>query len=204
LSVLCERLMKRVHSGFCHGSTMSQTVVIHVEKPITSVNLLDEDGGGAATPPAEVRAAGMLKLQKENLTQVCRALQDAVDRINEFEKNLFERNKEQIAKLSVEIARKILVQKIQEGDYEIESIVKETLNNAPTHDDVVVHLNPEDLIQCQKAQQDDTTGTLAGIKFVADSKIGRAECLLESPKGIIKSLIEEHMEQIVKALEKAG
>jgi len=179
-------------------------VVIHVEKPITSVNLLDEDSGGAAAPSAETRAADMLKLQKENLTQVCRALQDAVDRINEFQKNLFERNKEQIAKLSVEIARKILLQKVQEGDYEIESIVEEALKNAPTSQDLVVHLNPEDLVQCQKALQDDAADTLAGIKFVADSNVGRAECVVESPKGIIESLINEHLERIGKALEKAG
>ena len=67
-----------------------------------------------------------------------------------------------------------------------------------------MHLNPEDLVECQKALQDDAAGTLAGIKFVADSNIGRAECLLESPKGVIESLIEAHLERIGKALEKAG
>jgi flagellar biosynthesis/type III secretory pathway protein FliH len=183
---------------------MSQTVVIHVERPVTSVNLLDEDGAGAAAPSAEAGASEKLKLQKENLTHVCGALKDAVNRINEFEKNLFERNKEQIARLSVEIARKILVQKIQEGEYKIDSIVKEALKNAPTHHDVVVHLNPEDLVEYQKAAQKDDADALAGIEFVADSNIGRAECLLESPKGIIESLIDEHLEQIGNALQKVG
>ena len=141
---------------------------------------------------------------KESLAQVCQMLQDTVDKINDFQKNIFEKNTEQIAKLSVEIARKILVQKIQEGDYEIETIVKEALKNAPTHQDVVVHLNPEDHAQCQKALQADAADTLAGIKFVADSNVGRAECRLESPKGIIESLIDENLERIGKALEEAG
>ena len=96
-----------------------------------------------------------------------------------------------------------MAQEVQEGDYEIESIVKEALKNAPTRQDVVVHLNPEDLVQCQKVQQEDSTGALSGIKFVADPKIGRAQCLLETPKGIIESVIDEHLEQIGKALEKA-
>lgn len=178
-------------------------VVIHLEKPITSVNLLCEDGGETAAP-AEAKASDMLKTQRENLTKVYQALQNAVDRVNEFQKNMFERSKEQIAKLSVEIARKILMQKVQKGDYEIESIIEEALKNAPTRQDVVVHLNPEDLVQYQKAQQDDATGTLADIKFVADSNVGRAECVVESPKGIIESLINEHLERIGKALEKAG
>jgi flagellar biosynthesis/type III secretory pathway protein FliH len=135
--------------------------------------------------------------------QICQALQDAINKVNELQENLFNEHKEQIAKLSVEIARKILVQKVQEKDYEIESIVKEALKNAPTRQDVVVHLNPEDLIQCQKLQQDDTAGTLAGVKFVSDPNIGRAECLLETPKGMIESFINEHLEQIDQALKKA-
>jgi len=94
------------------------------------------------------------------------------------------------------------VQKVQNGDYETESIVKEALKNSPTRQDVVVHLNPEDFVQCQKAQQDEPTGALAGIKFVSDPNIGRAECLVESSKGIIESLIDEHLERIGKALKK--
>lgn len=196
--------MKKGHLDFCHGSKMLSTVTIHFEKPICSVNLMDETVEDPAMPSAEAKAGESLKVQKESLAQVCQALQDAVDKITAFQKNIFERSKEQIAKLSVEIARKILMQKVQEGDYEIESIVQEALKKAPTRQDVVVHLNPEDLVECQKALQDDAAGTPAGIKFVSDSNIGRAECLLESPKGVIESLIEAHLERIGKALEKAG
>ena len=47
------------------------------------------------------------------------------------------------------------------------------------------------------------TRKFVGIKFVSDSNIGRAECLIETPKGIVESLIEKNLEQISKALEKA-
>jgi len=123
--------------------------------------------------------------------------------LNEFYDKVFVEHKEEIAKLSVEIARKILMQKVEDGDYEIESIVKEALKNAPTHQDLVVHLNPEDLAECQKVQKEEPESDLAGVKFVSDPKIGRAECLLESPKGIIESLINEHLERVGKALTKA-
>ena len=93
---------------------------------------------------------------------------------------------------------------MENGDYEIESIIKEALKNAPSSQDVKVHLNPEDLETCQKAQQGEPGGVLAGIKLIPDPNIGRAECLLESPKGIIKSLIDDNLERIGKALEKAN
>ena len=181
---------------------MPRTVTIRLEEPITSAKLLNGATGDATATSAEGKEAELLRVQKE-MAQVCQALQDAVNKVNEFQENLFKEHKEQIAKLSVEIARKILVQKVQEKDYEIETIIEEALKNAPTRQDVVVHLNPEDLVQCQKVQQDDATGTLAGVKFVSDPNIGRAECLLETPKGIIESLIDERLERIGKALKTA-
>ena len=127
-----------------------------------------------------------------------------VAKLNESCEGIFREHQGEIARLSLEIARKILLQKVNDGDYEIESIVKEALGHAPSRHDLVVHLNPDDLTQCLKAQQDPERGVgLAGIEFVADANIGRAECLIESPKGIIKSLIDEHLERIGKALRKA-
>ena len=66
----------------------------------------------------------------------------------------------------------------------------------------MVHLNPEDLAGLQKANQDDGGNSFSGIKFVGDTNIGRAECLVASDKGIVESLIAEQLEQIGKALEK--
>jgi flagellar biosynthesis/type III secretory pathway protein FliH len=67
-----------------------------------------------------------------------------------------------------------------------------------------VHLNPEDLARCRRAQQENEQGgDLVGIKLVPDPNVGRAECVVESPKGIVKSLIDENLERIAKALRKA-
>jgi flagellar biosynthesis/type III secretory pathway protein FliH len=68
---------------------------------------------------------------------------------------------------------------------------------------VNVYLNPTDLEQCQKALENEQNGNLTGIKFVSDPNIGRAECLVKSPKGNVHSLIEEHLEQIGETLKKA-
>ncbi|MHC4460009.1 MAG: FliH/SctL family protein [Planctomycetota bacterium] len=184
---------------------MSQTVTIQFEKAIDSAKLLNGAAGDVTTASAEAKQTELPGLQKEGLAQVCQALQDAVNKVNEFQEKLLKEHKEEIAKLSVEIARKILVQKIQEKDYSIEPIIEEALKNAPTRQDVVVHLNPEDLVEYQKVPQDDpaSSRTLADVKFVSDPHIGRAECLLETPKGIIESLIEERLERISKALETA-
>ena len=186
---------------------MLRKLTVHLERPVTSVSILDDCSSNAESSVAgsmntEQIRLGDLKAQKSLYSDVCRTLQDLTAKLNQFYDQIFAEQKEEIARLSVEIARRVLMQKVQDGDYKIETIVKEILKNAPTHRDIVVHLNPEDLTDCQKAQQDDSDNTLAGIKLVADVNIGRAECVLESPKGIIKSLIDEHLEQIGKALKK--
>jgi len=185
---------------------MSQTLTINLEKPIGSVKISDS----STLPSCESKKADAgqiatqdLQAQKAVFSQACQALNVAIAKLNQFYDELFAGHREEIARLSIEIARKVLMKKVQDGDYEIESIIKEALKNAPTRQDVVVHLNPEDHILCQKAQQDEPNGALAGIKFISDPNIGRAECLLETPKGIVESLIDEHLERIGKALKKA-
>ena len=177
---------------------MSQNLTVHLEKPIVSVRILDDSAKKSLITDYTEKNEELKSLESAKS-----AIKNVVDKLNQFYDTLFAEHKEEIARLSVEIARKILMQKVQNGDYEIESIVKEALENAPTRQDVVVHLNPQDHLLCQKAQQDEPNGSFAGIKFVSDQNIGRAECLLETPKGIIESLIEEHLERIGKALKTA-
>ncbi len=192
---------------------MPGTVTVNLAKPIESVRVLDDYRGnvessvtGAMNPATDaerVKLAEDLRTQKNSYSEACLTLQGVASKLNQFYDDVFAGHKEEIAGLSVEIARKILMQKVEDGDYEIKSIVMEALKSAPGHQDLVVHLNSLDLAACRKVQQDDEGGELAGVKLVADQDIGRAECLIESPKGMIKSLIEEHLDQIGKALKKA-
>jgi flagellar biosynthesis/type III secretory pathway protein FliH len=194
---------------------MSQILKVNLNKPIVSARFLDEhvDGDVSRLSDSDRRdsEAGTVEIlqqeldaQKSVFLQVCQTLNDVISKLNQFYDKIFAERREEIARLSIEIARKILMQKVKDGDYEIGSIIKEALSKAPANQDVIVHLNPDDLEKCRKAQQGKPGGTLSGIKFISDPNVGRAECVLESPKGIIKSLIDENLGRIGKALEKAN
>lgn len=202
---------------------MSGTFTINLAKPVTSVRILTAENPDQVRPEQESQLSSAtstdlavsvmqdLEKQRAETVQLYRVLSSLVDELNRFYDELLARYKEEIAKLSVEIARKILMQKVRKGDYQIEAIVKEALRNAPVHQDVEVHLNPADLAQLHKLQRchtgvtgkDDSGSVLLGVEFIADSNIGPAECLVETPKGIVKSLIDEHLARISEALEKA-
>ena len=190
---------------------MSDYITVRLSRPIASVHVLDDCPASVGDSQAVVRSdlsqesSPDLEAHKAKLSQACQALISAAAKLDEFYGKLFVEHKEEIAKLSVEIARRILAQKVENGDYEIHSIIQEALQNAPSRHDVIVHLNPEDYAQCQKAlHQEGQDGALDGIQFVSDWSVGRAECLLETPNGIIKSLINENLERIGRALQKAS
>ena len=203
---------------------MSETVVINLDKPLKSATVVNNHTeqpfsmdsqdiaagngqapcGDATDITSQMSSAALrdLENQKAQIDRLCRTLNAVISELNRCCEQAIAQHSEQIAKLSVEIARKILMQKVRDKDYEIETIVKEALKNAPSHNDIVVHLNPDDLAQCQKLQDANPDSTLADIKFVADPKIEPAECLVETPKGIIKSFIQEHLARIEEALAK--
>lgn len=182
-------------------------ITINLSRPVKSAYVLNDSCGfpvGGQIEPNAVReqiSTAELDAQKAVFIKAAHLLNGMIEKLNDFCDKMFAAHKEEIAHLSVEIARKILMHKVENGDYEIESIVKKSLENAPGREELVVHLHPDDLAQCLRAQENEPNGALAGIKLVSDSNISRAECLLESPKGIVKSLIDENLERVAVALK---
>ena len=191
----------------------SGAVKVSLPKPIKAARIVqdsteqsantssDETHTNANTSAEHIRTMHELETKKAQLCQLLSALQEAINKLDQFYMTALSAHKEQIAKLSLEIARKVLIRKVEEGDYKIESIIEEALKNAPTRQDVVIHLNPEDFAKCQEYQQNNPAGALSDIKFVSDPSIKPAGCLLKTPKGVIESSIEGHLEQIEKALK---
>jgi len=193
-----------------------QTITINMERPIASVTLQNASGKTPqgqkknnisttqtnTTSEQNDRQEQSADGQVQNLNQLCLALQDAIRDLKNIQQNTIKEHKNQIAKFSLEIARKVLMQKINKGDYQIESIIEQTLESAPTAENAIVHLNPQDLELLQKTQKENQNSNLKDIKLVSDKKISRAQCLIETPKGTVEAVIEDHLEKISKALEK--
>jgi flagellar biosynthesis/type III secretory pathway protein FliH len=206
-----------------NNTTMVETFKLNLDKPIQIVSIVNAQTGPATEniqsdsydkieSDSNTEKEMALKMQqyafmqdiemrKAEVEALCQALSSIIKELNKFFDEAVSIHREEIAALAVEIAGKILFERIEKGQYDIESIVKETLNNTPTHQDVVVHLNPEDAALCQKLQQDDKGCVFVGVQLVADPDIGRAQCRVETPKGIIKYIIDEHLEKISKALK---
>jgi len=140
--------------------------------------------------------------QQEKLALLLETVNGILGSLHDLHEQMLVHHRTQIAKLAVEIARRILMHKVGKGDYEIQAIVEEALKQAPASENIVVRLHPEDLSACQTLQSQVPHSPFAELVLTADWSLGRGECLVETPKGIVRSSIEQHLERISEALQR--
>ncbi|MCU0916321.1 MAG: flagellar assembly protein FliH [Planctomycetes bacterium] len=192
---------------------MLQMPTVSLKRPIFRVGVIsaapgrtESDETPPATPcapPAEDKTRQLeAQTQQAETAQLMGMLQGLAENLQTQYDQTLTHNRTEIARLAVEIARKILRTRTDKGDYEIQAVIEEALKRSPTRQDIVVRLNPEDLPRCQQLQQEAPQGAFGEIEFTADWSIGRGECLVETSKGVIRSFIDEHLDRIAEALEK--
>jgi flagellar biosynthesis/type III secretory pathway protein FliH len=199
---------------------MSSQLVATIDRPIKSAVLVNDcscdaalhEGGSSSDAQAldpQVRAAmqesmDQLQHQLELFTQANETLNALTTRLKGYSSEMLGRHKEEIAQLSVEIARRVLAQRIENGDYDVEAIIKEAIGDNLIEGELSVHLNPEDLALLESARRESgQDGQPENVKLVADASVGRAECMVKTPKGTIESRIDQKLDQISGALKKA-
>ena len=197
---------------------MGTPLTVKLGRPIRAVHVVEPGrrmaGSGAhdGVGPKDATDRAMADLQRQRaeveqqqrqLAQTCQVLDDLACKVTRFYEEMVATHRTEIARLAVEIARRVLAQKVRQGDYEVEAIIQEALEKAPAKQGVTVHVSPQDWETCQRLQQERPDSPWACLTFMADPGIGQAECLVETPRGVVKSVIEEHLEKIQAALEKA-
>ncbi len=144
-----------------------------------------------------------LERQKKELAQLCQTVSTLAGKLDHLYEQTVVHSRADIAKLAVEIARKIIMCEIPKGGYDIQAIIEEALKGVPARQDIVVRVNPQDAPLCQQLQNEHPESEFARLQFVPDRSLARANCLIETPKGVVRSFIEEGLERIREALEKS-
>jgi flagellar biosynthesis/type III secretory pathway protein FliH len=142
-------------------------------------------------------AARAVEAERDALRSALAAVAMGAAELSDFRRRLVEETDEQLFLLAVGIARKVLMQEIEAQHYRIDPIVREALCHVPTRQEVVVRLNPSDYARCEMVDSDDQG---AAIHFMADPDVAPAECILETPEGIVESSVEGHLAGIAEAL----
>jgi len=170
-------------------------LTVQVPTQIGSVDVVASVAGDDALK----RQRDELEQARQKFVQAARTFQQAAEQLRLLRDSLFCSHREQIARLSVAIAEKVLLREIGEGRYEIAKIVEESLKAMPGGRNIVVRLNPQDLEQYSRHAG--TGNGPAGVELTPDPQLRPAQCIIESDKGVIEFVIEEHLRQIEQALK---
>ncbi|MCX5672044.1 MAG: FliH/SctL family protein [Planctomycetota bacterium] len=151
-------------------------------------------GGRPCTPNPQA----LLDEERKNLVQVGKALELAVQRLSALEEQTIADAETQLVELALAVAQKVLMQEIENGRYRVETIVREALRHLPTRRVMVVRLNPEDLAAWEQA----AAGAAATEKLpvVADSRLRRAECLVETAEGGVSATLADRLREAARML----
>jgi flagellar biosynthesis/type III secretory pathway protein FliH len=139
----------------------------------------------------------------KELSLLCQTVSNLAGKLDRLYQETIAHSHAEIAQLAVEIARKIVMCEVAKGGYDIQAIIEEALKRVPTHQDLIVRVNPDDSPSCQRLQEEHPDSEFAKLQFVGDRSIARANCLIETPKGIVRAFVEEGLERIREALEKS-
>ncbi|MBN1125637.1 MAG: hypothetical protein JXA82_11560 [Sedimentisphaerales bacterium] len=179
---------------------MSKPLTIEIGTAIHSVNLVT-DLESLQTPPDE---ATLLREQLESVQkQVCsltEMLDEAAAQIKEHYQQLTGSHREQIVRLSIGIAEKILMKEIQAGQYDIEKIIVEALSHAPAAENIRLRLHPKDKESLGQIMEQTDKPQFHHVELIVDPKLNVGECIVETDKGIVESVLTEHLRQIETAL----
>ncbi len=180
---------------------MPESVTVNLAMPVKSVGAAEEGEDSSASAGAGAANPAAVQAERTGLIRAGQALQDAAVKLQQFQEEIFSSHKEQIVRLSVEIAGKILQKELADGNYEVEKIIQQALKEAPSRDGIVVRLNSDDLERYEKAIKDKGTEVPASVKLVPDEGIGPGQCVVETDKGMIEYFIQEHLKKISEALK---
>jgi flagellar assembly protein FliH len=173
-------------------------VSLQLNMPIQSACVVNEQ---TEADPASINAE-ILARQSQQVDSLCKVLQQAAETLQRNTAELFFSHKEQIVRLSVKIAAKILAKNVQEQNYEIEKIISQALQTVPVSKQITIRLNPDDLKTMQELTNTNQFTAPQGVRFTHDASIGPSQCIIETDHGVIEYLIEEHLKQVADALLK--
>jgi type III secretion protein L len=106
-----------------------------------------------------------------------------------------------VLRLAVKLAEKIIGREITSDPAALADIVSTALRNARQHEMLVVRVNPSDLAEVQSRRERlDPAGRARFLDLVADPRVSRGGCIIESESGTIDAQLDTQLRVLERAL----
>jgi flagellar assembly protein FliH len=191
---------------------VSAAPVSHVVEPVELPSAIPDLEGMVVLSEEELQAKvdevfrnGMEEGRRQaerGLANVFKSLRDGVSALTGLRSRVFRESEEDLLKLAVMIARKIVQQEIAQDRGVISSIVSAAIGGCTERDRVVVRLNPDDyaVVAANRQAFLSGLGEDAHVTLTPDEGVGPGGCLVEAATGTVDARIEAQLDEIYRTL----
>jgi len=146
------------------------------------------------------------KMAAEEHAAKLREARELIDKANAERQAIIAGSEDEIVRLAVAVARKIISHELTTSPAIIVEIVKKAIQKATDREELTVRVNPENLDSTINSR-DEITRTAKGIrklKIQADPAVASGGCVVESPNGTVDARVERQFKEIEQALMEVG
>lgn len=162
-----------------------------------------EDEARAIVEKAESEADSIRgRARAEGYEEGIAKLNELALQFQESRRLMFEESRDEILRLAVKIAGKILGRELESNDNAFTDLVMRAMRGIQGESRVQVRVNPSDMKKIQKDRKRlvEEVGQGREIELVEDAKVSEGGCVIETDLGIIDAQLETQLRVLEKAL----
>lgn len=134
-------------------------------------------------------------------TKVAQALERSMAELGRFQKQLIVESEKQVAKLAIEIAKKIVRREVRIDDQIILAMIKVALSYVGDARKMRIRVNPEDLqvVRQSLPQMTDFESAATAPELIGDPAVERGGFVIESDAGMVDARLGQQFQEIEKS-----
>lgn len=139
---------------------------------------------------------------ERGLSSVFKALREAVEEVAGLREQILRECEEDLLKLAVMVARKVIHQEISMDRLILAKVVGAAVGSASERDEIVIRLNPDDhrLVSAHRHLYLSGVGDERLLELKSDDSIPHGSCIVDTAMGEIDARTDSQVDEILKRL----
>ena len=143
------------------------------------------------------------ELGKRRLEETAKRLEALIRGLSEFKAKLYRESEQDMLRLSVEIAKKIIQRELSLDSEAVLRTIRRALEFLNERTSIKIFVNPADMEKVKEALPDIRAGKkIEKIELAEDPSLERGGCVIETGFGVINATIEDQLTVIAEELER--
>jgi flagellar assembly protein FliH len=164
-------------------------VMVHEEEAVRMAQVAYNDGLRDGKQQSE-----------QALAKTSAALAKAVTTTGRLREKIFQESEDDLLRLSIMIAGKIIRKEIATDRDILRKLVQEAIGKVTESDEIIVRLNPDDLSHIADESQFLPPGGKRSIALKADETVPSGGCFVDTVMGSLDARVEAQLEEIFRRL----